>query len=85
LSQRFDGDLEFYLPFPLEVAGFERVIFVFRILHKHLQRMRMAISSYRTNNMGREKDQTPTGLFFTNWKAEETTSTFNDEWVKMEF
>jgi hypothetical protein len=26
-------------------------------------------------NMGR-KDQTPTGLFFTNWKAEETISTF---------
>jgi hypothetical protein len=35
--------------------------------------------------MGREKDQTPTGLFFTNWKAEETTSTFNDEWVKMNY
>ncbi|MBA3829490.1 MAG: L,D-transpeptidase [Taibaiella sp.] len=31
-------------------------------------------------NMGREKDQTPTGLFYTNWKAEETKSTFNDEW-----
>lgn len=31
-------------------------------------------------NMGREKDPTPTGLFFTNWKAEETKSTFNDEW-----
>lgn len=30
--------------------------------------------------MGKEKDKTPTGLFFTNWKAEETTSTFNDEW-----
>jgi hypothetical protein len=31
-------------------------------------------------NMGRKKDPTPTGLFFTNWKAEKTTSTFNDEW-----
>jgi hypothetical protein len=30
--------------------------------------------------MGRKADKTPTGLFFTNWKAEETTSTFNDEW-----
>lgn len=27
-----------------------------------------------------KKDPTPTGLFFTNWKAEKTTSTFNDEW-----
>ena len=31
-------------------------------------------------NMGRKADMTPTGLFYTNWKAEETTSTFNDEW-----
>lgn len=31
-------------------------------------------------NMGRKKDPTPTGLYFTNWKAEKTTSTFNDEW-----
>jgi hypothetical protein len=27
------------------------------------------------------KHKTPTGLFFTNWKAEETTSTFDDEWI----
>ena len=31
-------------------------------------------------SMGRKADMTPTGLFYTNWKAEETTSTFNDEW-----
>ena len=31
-------------------------------------------------SMGRKADITPTGLFYTNWKAEETTSTFNDEW-----
>lgn len=31
-------------------------------------------------NMGRQKDPTPTGLFYANWKAEETKSTFNDEW-----
>ena len=32
-------------------------------------------------NMGREKDPTPTGLFFTNWKGEEVKSTSNDEWI----
>ncbi len=32
-------------------------------------------------NMGRENAQTPTGLFFTNWKAEETRSTVDDEWI----
>ncbi|MEO7309043.1 MAG: L,D-transpeptidase [Chitinophagaceae bacterium] len=31
-------------------------------------------------NMGRQKDPTPTGLFYTNWKAEKTISTVNDEW-----
>jgi len=31
-------------------------------------------------SMGRKADQTKTGLFYTNWKAEKTTSTFNDEW-----
>ncbi len=31
-------------------------------------------------SMGRKKDKTPTGLFYTNWKAEKTISTVNDEW-----
>lgn len=31
-------------------------------------------------SMGRKTDPTPTGLFYTNWKAEKSTSTFNDEW-----
>lgn len=31
-------------------------------------------------SMGRKKDTTATGLFYCNWKAEETKSTFNDEW-----
>lgn len=32
-------------------------------------------------NMGRQDAQTPTGLFFANWKAEETHSTVDDEWI----
>jgi len=31
-------------------------------------------------NMGKKASPTPTGLFFTNWKAKETISTVNDEW-----
>jgi hypothetical protein len=30
--------------------------------------------------MGRKAHPTPVGLYFCNWKAEETISTFNDEW-----
>jgi lipoprotein-anchoring transpeptidase ErfK/SrfK len=77
------GDLEFYLPFPLEVAMLTEVnkVILFSYpsqtfaAYKYGQLVRTG-----PTNMGRKKDQTPTGLFFTNWKAEETTSTFNDEW-----
>jgi hypothetical protein len=42
--------------------------------------MKRTIEICRTHKYGSEKHKTPTGLFFTNWKAEETTSTFDDEW-----
>ncbi|MFT5253457.1 MAG: lipoprotein-anchoring transpeptidase ErfK/SrfK, partial [Flavobacteriales bacterium] len=83
VSKDLSGDLEFYLPFPLEVAALKEVNKV--ILFSYPSQTFAAYENgqlVRTGptNMGREKDQTPTGLFFTNWKAEETTSTFNDEW-----
>lgn len=77
------GDIEFYLPFPLEVAALKEVnkIILFSYPSQTFAAYEKGIL-VRTGptNMGREKDPTPTGLFFTNWKAEETTSTFNDEW-----
>ncbi len=30
---------------------------------------------------GRKLNQTPSGLFFVNWKGEEVVSTFDDEWI----
>jgi hypothetical protein len=32
-------------------------------------------------SMGKRTTPTPTGLYFTNWKAKETISTVNEEWV----
>jgi len=32
-------------------------------------------------NMGKKIHPTPTGVFYANWKAEETISTDNDEWI----
>jgi len=77
------GDLVYYFPFPLEVPYLREI-------------NKMVLFSYPTQtfaayengilirtgptNMGREKDQTPTGLFFANWKAKKTISTVNDEW-----
>lgn len=77
------GDRVSYLPFPLYVSAFKEIDKIIFFSYKT-----QTFGAYEfgelvyggATNMGREKDQTPTGLFFTNWKAEETTSTFNDEW-----
>lgn len=79
----FTGDLVYYLPFPLEVPYIKEVSKVLYFSYPT-----QTFGAYENGNlvytgptnMGRKKDQTPTGLFFTNWKAEQTTSTFNDEW-----
>ena len=83
IPKDFSGDLEFYLPFPLEVKNLNEVS---KILFFSYPTQTFAAYEYGTlvytgpTNMGRKADPTPTGLFFTNWKAEQTTSTFNDEW-----
>ncbi|WP_163399978.1 L,D-transpeptidase [Flavobacterium fluviatile] len=79
----FSGDLVYYLPFPLHVNALEGVSKI--IIFSYPTQTFAAYENgelVRTGptNMGRKADPTPTGLFFTNWKAEKTTSTFNDEW-----
>ena len=79
----FTGDLEFYLPFPLEVPYLKSVskIIYFSYPTQTFATYENGILIHTgPTNMGRKKDPTPTGLFYTNWKAEKTTSTFNDEW-----
>lgn len=77
------GDIAYYLPFPLQAPSLQEVD---KIIFFSYPSQTFAVYEngilIRTGptNMGRKKDPTPTGLFFTNWKAEETTSTFNDEW-----
>ena len=77
------GDIAYYLPFPFAVSALENVS---KIIFFSYATQTFATYEYgnliRTGptNMGRRADKTPTGLFFSNWKAEKTTSTFNDEW-----
>ena len=77
------GDMAYYLPFPLEVQALEDVS---KIILFSYATQTFATYEYGTlirtgpTSMGRKADKTPTGLFFSNWKAEKTTSTFNDEW-----
>jgi hypothetical protein len=79
----FTGDLAYYLPFPFEVASLRAIdkIILFSYPTQTFATYENGIL-IRTGptNMGRKNDPTPIGLFFTNWKAEQTTSTFNDEW-----
>lgn len=79
----FSGDIVYYLPFPLQVDSLENVdkIILFSYPTQTFATYENGILMHSgPTNMGRKNDPTPTGLFFTNWKAEETTSTFNDEW-----
>lgn len=78
-----ENDVNAYSPFP-QTLPFARdinkiVFFSYPAQYFAAYEHGVLIHSGPTN-MGREKDPTPTGLFFTNWKAEETKSTFNDEW-----
>ena len=77
------GDISFYLPFPIEVPYLTNVdkILFFSYPTQTFAVYENGILAYTgPTNMGRNKDKTPTGLFFCNWKAEETISTFDDEW-----
>lgn len=79
----FSGDKEFYLPFPFEVSSLDNVdkIILFSYATQAFATYEYGILTYTgPTSMGSKIHKTPTGLFFTNWKAEETTSTFNDEW-----
>ncbi|WP_366184549.1 L,D-transpeptidase [Flavobacterium ovatum] len=83
IPSKLEGKREDFLPFPLQVEALKRVdkILFFSYPTQTFAAYKNGTLVYTgPTNMGREKDPTPTGLFFTNWKAEETTSTFNDEW-----
>ena len=77
------GDIAYYLPFPLSISYLKKInkIIFFSYATQTFATYEKGELIYTgPTNMGRKKDVTPTGLFFANWKAKETTSTFNDEW-----
>lgn len=78
------GDLVYYLPFPLEVSylkDIKKIVF-FSYPTQTFAAYEHGVLVYTgPTNMGKEKALTPTGLFFTNWKAKKTISTVNPEWI----
>lgn len=74
---------EQYFPFPLNLAflkDVKKIIFFSYPAQAFAAYENGRLVHSGPTSMGRKNDQTPTGLFYTNWKAEQTTSTFNDEW-----
>ncbi|PZX94582.1 hypothetical protein DOS84_03220 [Flavobacterium aquariorum] len=83
IPEDLTGDIEFYLPFPIAVPylkDINKVIFFSYPTQTFAAYENGDLIYTGPTNMGRKKDPTPIGLFYTNWKAEKTTSTFNDEW-----
>jgi hypothetical protein len=77
------GDLVFYLPFPHYVPYLKDVhkIVFFSYPTQVFAAYENGILMYTgPTNMGSKNHPTPAGLYHTNWKAEETISTFDDEW-----
>ncbi len=79
----FSQPIKQYFPFPLEASflkDIKKIIF-FSYPTQSFAAYENGVLVYTgPTSMGRKADPTPTGLFYTNWKAEQTTSTFNDEW-----
>lgn len=83
IPENLSGSVIGYSPFP-QSAGFlgdiDKIIFFSYNSQDFGAYEKGSLVYSGPTNMGRKADMTPTGLFFTNWKAEETKSTFNDEW-----
>lgn len=77
-------DLVYYLPFPLKVnylKDINKIIYFSYPTQTFAAYEKGILIHTGPTNMGREKHLTPTGLFYTNWKAKVTTSTINDNWI----
>lgn len=77
------GDIVYYLPFPLKVdylEEVEKIVFFSYPAQAFAAYENGVLVRTGQTNMGSKQHTTQTGLFFTNWKARKTISTFNDEW-----
>jgi lipoprotein-anchoring transpeptidase ErfK/SrfK len=77
------GDIGYYLHFPMQVPALTEID---KIIFFNYSTQTFAAYEYGEllysgpTSMGRKAHPTPVGLYFCNWKAEKTISTFNDEW-----
>lgn len=80
----FEDDFLAYAPFPYTLESIfeipKLVIFSYPIQAYGVYEFGELVK-WGPSSLGSKTHQTPTGLFFTNWKGEEVQSTFDDEWI----
>lgn len=84
IPDTFLPDLMAYTPFPREVPflrDVRKIIFFSYPIQAFGAYEYGKLIRWGPSSMGKKATPTPTGLFFANWKALETHSTVNDEWV----
>jgi lipoprotein-anchoring transpeptidase ErfK/SrfK len=83
IPSALSGDVAYYTHFPLQLPllnEIDKIIF-FNYTTQTFAAYEFGELMYAgPTNMGRKADPTPVGLYFCNWKAGKTISTFNDEW-----
>jgi hypothetical protein len=73
-----------YLPFPIKVnylKDIQKIIFFSYPAQIFAAYEKGVLIRTGPTNMGRENYLTPTGLFFTNWKAKVKVSTIDSDWI----
>lgn len=76
-------EMNTYFPFPLNAAflrDVKKIIFFSYPTQAFAAYENGLLIKTGPTSMGKRATKTPLGLFYTNWKAEETISTVNDEW-----
>jgi hypothetical protein len=80
----FSHDLPYFLPFPLEVnylKDISKIIYFSYPTQTFAAYEKGILKRTGPTNMGREEYLTPTGLFFTNWKAKVKVSSIDEDWI----
>ncbi len=76
-------DMMSYSPFPAQVPflkDVKKIVFFSYPIQAFGAYEHGTLVKWGPSSMGKKATPTPTGLFFSNWKAKETVSTVNDEW-----
>jgi hypothetical protein len=84
IPNNFEAQLTQYSPFPVSLpflSGVKKIIFFSYTTQSFAIYNSGVLAHWGPTNMGSKKYPTPLGMYYANWKAEETKSTFNDEWI----